>query len=75
MRGNSLSGSGGTPQVGAMVTIADTLDTDLTHPDFEHPNLLVDDVLYFSLFFFALNLPIAKQGNSSLRFCTGRKSR
>ncbi|KAL3995592.1 Nuclear factor I protein pre-N-terminus family protein [Acanthocheilonema viteae] len=43
MRGNSLSGSGGTPQVGAMVTIADALETDLTHPDFEHPNLLSDD--------------------------------
>uniref|UniRef100_A0A915PDX3 CTF/NF-I domain-containing protein n=1 Tax=Setaria digitata TaxID=48799 RepID=A0A915PDX3_9BILA len=43
MRDNSMSGQGGTPQVGAMVTIADALDTDLTHPDFEHPNLLTDD--------------------------------
>ncbi|KAM3718887.1 Nuclear factor 1 C-type [Dirofilaria immitis] len=43
MRGSSLGGSGGTPQVGAMVTIADALDTDLMHPDFEHPNLLDDD--------------------------------
>lgn len=51
MRGSSLGGPGGTPQVGAMVTIADALDTDLTHPDFEHPNLLVDDVLYFSILF------------------------
>ncbi|OZC06481.1 MH1 domain protein [Onchocerca flexuosa] len=43
MRGSSLGGPGGTPQVGAMVTIADALDTDLMHPDFEHPNLLADN--------------------------------
>uniref|UniRef100_A0AAF5PZP0 CTF/NF-I domain-containing protein n=1 Tax=Wuchereria bancrofti TaxID=6293 RepID=A0AAF5PZP0_WUCBA len=41
IRSSSLGAPGGTPQVGAMVTIA--LDTDLTHPDFEHPNLLADD--------------------------------
>uniref|UniRef100_A0A1I7VG37 CTF/NF-I domain-containing protein n=1 Tax=Loa loa TaxID=7209 RepID=A0A1I7VG37_LOALO len=42
MRSSSLGDQGNTAG-GGNGTIADALDTDLTHPDFEHPNLLADD--------------------------------
>lgn len=67
MRGSSLGGPGGTPQVGAMVTIADALDTDLMHPDFEHPNLLADNVFQFSFSFFnffILHSPLYRTNHS-----------